>query len=173
MKLFGKVVCIGNDVNTDLIFPGEGILKMNMNKAHHDLYQCTLMKYGFLNFPIDRNALKEATFLIAGTGLGAGSSRQYAVEVIKGFGIKGVIAESIHPIFYRNLWNVGIFAQEIKDISAALTTGDELMVDLEKGAAVDQRSKKQWTFTNQLPHWLFKMISYGGLINYLESREKK
>ena len=167
MKITGKALALREYINTYLLFPSDAILKMNVLNVRSQDYKNNLLKYGLKNLKIDKKILNESRFIIGGKGFGSGSSRQYAVEIIKTYGIKGIIAESIYPIFLRNLWNIGLFALEIKNVISEIQTGDSLIVDLEIGAITNQRNGNQYR-VDVPPKIFLEIIKCENLIEFFK-----
>ena len=60
------------------------------------------------DFVLNKGPYDRASFLVAGTNFGCGSSREAAVWALKQFGIRCVIAESYGAIFYNNCMRNGL-----------------------------------------------------------------
>ncbi|MCO6487942.1 MAG: hypothetical protein J5I98_05965 [Phaeodactylibacter sp.] len=172
MEYQGQVIHLGSQVNTDLLFPSEAILLMDNIQKGSQAYNHILLEYGFKNLDIKKRELKKSQIVVGGAGMGAGSSRQFAVEVLKLHNIVGIVADSIHPIFYRNAWNLGLFAVEVPKISERICTGDVLKVDLAKGALSKLTSPGFEEKFPPIPPWLADMLKCGGLVNYLLESKK-
>jgi len=61
-------------------------------------------------FPLNREAYRDARILVAGENFGCGSSREMAVWAIAGMGFRCVIAPSFGDIFYNNCFQNGVLA---------------------------------------------------------------
>jgi 3-isopropylmalate dehydratase small subunit len=62
---------------------------------------------------------QDHTIVVAGKGFGVGSSREVAVNALKGCGIKCVIAESFAFIYARNQPNIGLLGIRLARQGAA------------------------------------------------------
>ena len=60
------------------------------------------------DFVLNKEAFKDANFLIAGDNFGCGSSREHAAWALEDFGIRCVIASSFSDIFYNNAFKNGM-----------------------------------------------------------------
>lgn len=127
MKIQGKAVVYNHDnISTDQIIPGPyAYIKDMQEMATHCLEG------------VDPT-LKErfdtvGNILVAGKNFGCGSSREYAVIVLKESGVKAVIIKSAARIWYRNAVNLGLPALFCPTLPDVVKEGAELEIDLEKG----------------------------------------
>jgi 3-isopropylmalate/(R)-2-methylmalate dehydratase small subunit len=95
------------------------------------------------DFPLNRPAWRNATFVVAARNFGCGSSRESAVYALYDHGIRCVIAPSFGDIFSGNAVQNGLLTaavtdQEAAEIMAALQQTPELplTVDLEEQTIV-------------------------------------
>ena len=117
----GKVFIMGNNVNTDVIIPGEYL---------HHTDPKELAKYGFCVMgPEFVQRLRKSDFIVPGENFGCGSSREQATVVIKEMGIKAVIARSFARIFYRNAINTGVPVIESSTLCDIIEEGEEVLID--------------------------------------------
>lgn len=129
-----------------------------------------LAKYCFCEArPEFPKEVKAGDFIVAGEHFGSGSSRETAPVAIKASGIKAVIAPSFARIFYRNAINIGLPiliapTQTIKE-------GDELDVDLKTGV-IENKHNEERIQAQGLPELLLKIMSEGGIVNYLNRHKK-
>jgi 3-isopropylmalate/(R)-2-methylmalate dehydratase small subunit len=59
-------------------------------------------------FPLNRDAFRNAPILLAGENFGCGSSREGAVWTLMGMGLRCVIAPSFGDIFHNNCFQNGL-----------------------------------------------------------------
>src|SRR5271157_5654978 len=150
MKIKGKAIKFGNNIDTDVILPGKYLTLVD---------PCELAKQGVI--------------LVGGKNFGCGSSREQAPLALKYAGVKCVVAESFARIFFRNAINIGLPVIECKDISNAVETGDELAVDVEAGK-IENISKGKKFQVEKLPPFIIEILADGGLIeNLRKSMNKK
>lgn len=153
----GKVVLkLGNDVSTDILYPGR--------------YMATVLptetpQFAFADNTAFNQALKEqqvpaGSYIVAGDNFGCGSSREQAASCIKGYDLT-VVARNFARIFLQNSINVGLQMIICPDLEAA--EGDEL----------ETRDSKVWNLTSgesfaiePLPQARQAIIDAGGLIPY-------
>jgi len=161
MIVEGRALKYGDNINTDLIFPG---IYMTLTKPE-DLARHALAGLD----PTFPEKIKSYGILVAGRNFGCGSSREHAPAALKYAGTRCVLAESFARIFFRNSVNIGLPILYCKGIAAKVKEGDSLTVDLEKGI-VTNRSSGEILQSRPLPEFLLNIFQYGGLIEYLNAR---
>ena len=161
MKIRGKAIKLGNNVDTDVILPGRYMILI-------DPYE--LAKHALEGLdPAFPEKAKEGVILVGGKNFGCGSSREQAPLALKYAGVKCVLAESFARIFFRNAINIGLPVTECKGISGAVETGDELAVDFEDGKVENVSNGKKFQ-AEKLPSFILEILSDGGLIENLRRR---
>ncbi|HVL87821.1 MAG TPA: 3-isopropylmalate dehydratase small subunit [Candidatus Thermoplasmatota archaeon] len=154
--LSGPCLVLGDDVNTDVIAPGQYLTLWD-----------ELGKHVFEGLGKDHPALAaRSTFVVAGRNFGSGSSREQAVMAIQQAGVKCVIAESFARIFFRNAINRALLVLEAR---VEAKTGDELEVDPSTGAIRNVTTGNSWT-ARPLPEAARRIVEDGGLIEHLNKR---
>lgn len=156
MKIKGKIFKYGDDVNTDVIFPGkytyEPMTPEQMGEhALEDLDPDFVKK------------VEEGDVIVAGKNFGCGSSREQAAVSIKAAGCRAVIAKSFARIFYRNCLNSGLFAITNSQVQDEVKPGDKIEIDLEGGKIIV--NGKTFNFPPPSPE-VFGILKAGGLIPY-------
>ena len=97
----GRVWKYGDNVNTDVIFPGKytySILEPE-EMARHALENLD---------PVFSQEVRPGDIIVAGLNFGCGSSREQAAICLKQAGLQAVIAKSFARIFFRNAINQGL-----------------------------------------------------------------
>ena len=151
-----KVIKYGDNINTDVIFPGRYLaLTENEEIAEHAMEDLDP------NFKDKVNCGKE--IVVAGRNFGCGSSREQAALCLKESGVKAVIACSFARIFYRNAINIGLPAIEIDRYR--IDEGDELEIDLESSRIINSTKGESINF-EQMPGFIMEILEAGGLLNY-------
>lgn len=112
----------GNDVNTDVIFPGKYTytLKSPAEIAAHALEDLD---------PTFATNVRSGDVIVAGRNWGCGSSREQGVTALKYAGISLIIAESFARIYYRNCINQGLLPIVLPGIHTLVQTGDSIIYD--------------------------------------------
>ncbi len=148
----------GDDVNTDVIYPGRYTYKQLSPEemAQHAMEDLD---------PDFVKKLKPGDYVVAGKNFGMGSSREQAAACMKYAGIKAIIAKSFARIYYRNAINFGLPAITIDTDS--IDDGDEIEVDLEKGVVINHTKGEEYRFP-PFPENVIKIIEAGGLIEYVK-----
>ena len=164
MKIRGKAIKFGNDVNTDVILPGKYLVLI-------DPYELAKHAMESLDRAFPEKA-KEGVIVVGGKNFGCGSSREQAPLALKYAGVKCLLAESFARIFFRNAINIGLPVIECKGISNAVETGDELVVDFEAGKVENVSNGKKFQ-VEKLPPFILEILADGGLIENLRRRINK
>jgi 3-isopropylmalate/(R)-2-methylmalate dehydratase small subunit len=112
----------GDNVNTDVIFPGKYTytLKGQDEIAAHALEDLD---------PAFARGVQPGDVIVAGVNWGCGSSREQAVTAIKWSGVTTIIAESFGGLYFRNCINQGVRPIVLPGAAALLKTGDEISID--------------------------------------------
>ncbi|MCU0665833.1 MAG: 3-isopropylmalate dehydratase small subunit [Candidatus Omnitrophica bacterium] len=159
MRLEGKAIKLGDDINTDFIISGRykfAITDMKELAKH-------IMEDIDPAFP--SKITPGQSILVAGRNFGMGSSREQAPLVIKESGIIAVVAKSFARIFYRNAFNIGLALVELD--TDKIKEGDALDIDLDKGAARNVSSGVDFKIS-PLPEFMQALLREGGVVNYVK-----
>ena len=97
----GKVWKYGDDVNTDVIFPGKYTYTIK-DRAEMALHACEDLDPEFTK------SAQPGDVIVAGKNWGCGSSREQAATCLKERGIRAIVAKSFARIHYRNCLNEGL-----------------------------------------------------------------
>lgn len=155
----GKVFKYGDDVNTDVIFPGKYTYTLSDPKEMAAVAMEDIdAEFG--------NKVEEGDIIVAGKNFGCGSSREQAAFCLKYAGIAAVVAKSFSRIFYRNAINAGLPMVVNKEAPDAIEYGDEVSIDFEKGVLLTA-DNREFTFP-PLPDEVLGIIEAGGLVEYVK-----
>ena len=155
-EIRGKALRLGDDIDTDQIFPSRYIeITEDREMAQHALEGID---------PELPTRLPEYSILVAGKNLGCGSSREHAPRSLRAAGIKVLVAESFARIFYRNAINLGLPAIHAES-TAGIGTGDSLTVRLEEGTLTNETTNQQFSFRG-LTGLVSEILNAGGLVEY-------
>lgn len=156
----------GDDVNTDMLFPG----KYTYTCSTAEEIKPHLLED--LDPEFAKN-VKSGDIILAGKNFGCGSSREQPALGLKAVGIKAIVAESFSRIFYRASINQGLLLVECPDAVRAYKTGDTIKLNPTEGK-IDV-GEKCFTFP-RLPSEMMEIMKAGGLLEYtrknLEARGK-
>jgi len=158
MSIKGKVWKYGDDVNTDVIFPGKYTYTITDSKemALHALEDLDL------EFA---QKVKKDDVIVAGENFGCGSSREQAATCLKYAGVGVVIAKSFSRIFFRNAINQALPAIECREAVDNIASGEEVSINFEKGEI--SCNKGVFTFS-PLPSEILGIFNDGGLIPHVK-----
>lgn len=158
-----RVWVYGDNINTDVIFPGKYTytLKTPEEIAAHALEDLDTTFAG---------TVQAGDVIVAGKNWGCGSSREQAVTALKYAGVPMIIAATFSRIYFRNCINQGILPIVCPDLNGLLQTGDTLEVDLDAG----QISARGQLFTiPRLSPSVQAILDAGGLVPMLQRRFEK
>lgn len=162
MKACGHVFKYGDNVDTDVIIPAR---YLNATKGEELAVHCME--------DIDKdfvNKVQKGDIIVANKNFGCGSSREHAPLAIKCAGVSCVIAETFARIFYRNAINIGLPIIECPEASKAISDGDEVEIDFDSGM-IYNRTKNESYKGQAFPPFMQKIISAGGLVNYINGEK--
>ena len=133
----GKVFKVGNDIDTDQIYPGRYLYLTSPKEMVIYAMQDTI--------PDFYNKIKgEDWIIVGGKNFGCGSSREHAPRALLYAGIKAVVAESFGRIFYRNSINVGLPAVKCSGIVKEVQQGSLIQINLKEGLIFLSASRKTY-----------------------------
>ena len=153
----GRIIRLGDDVNTDLIYPGKYVPLVDPDQwAAHALEGIDP------GFPA---RIQQNDIIVAGKNFGCGSSRSQAVSCLKAAGIGAIVAGSLARIFFRNCINQGLPVVVCPE--AVRIPGDEIEIDFETSQV--SGGKMEFSFDPQ-PDFLMDILRVGGLKPYTRQR---
>lgn len=151
-KIRGKVIILGDDVDTDQILPGYA-----MSEPYEEIGKYAMAGLPTEDFKLNRES---GCILVAGRNFGCGSSREQAPIALKQAQVALVVAQGFARIFRRNCINIGM-PVFVADAVKKLHTGEIIEVDLEKGTITAPCGVIE---ANPLSENVLKTLEYGGLI---------
>lgn len=152
MRVTGSAVVLGDDVDTDTIFPGRYLAVLRPEDQARHLFE-----------PLGealRQRVVDGGVIVAGWNFGCGSSREHAVTAMIGAGVRLVVARSFSRIFFRNAVNNGLAVVVDPAIVDAVRDGSAVSADLAQGRA--QVDEATLSFT-PLPPDVLRILAAGGL----------
>jgi len=121
-RFTGRVWVLGEDVDTDVIYPGKYLpILDSAEMARHALEGVDP------DFP---QRLQRGDIIVAGMGFGCGSSREQAATCLKAAGVAAVVAGSFARIFFRNAVNQGLPLVQA-DLTGKVKNGDRITIDFD------------------------------------------
>lgn len=158
--LRGRVWKYGDNVNTDVIFPG---------KYTYTIFDPAAMGLHALEDldPAFAQEVQPGDIIMAGSNWGCGSSREQAVMCLKSAGVAAIVAGSFARIYYRNCINNALPALVCPEAVKAVEAGETVEIDL--AAGVITSSAGRFSFP-PLPEAIKAIFDAGGLIAYTRAR---
>jgi 3-isopropylmalate/(R)-2-methylmalate dehydratase small subunit len=157
VRLEGRAIKLGDNINTDFIISGRykfAITDMQELAKH-------IMEDIDPEFP--KKIIPGKSVIVAGKNFGLGSSREQAPLVIKESGIVAVLASSFARIFYRNSFNIGLAL--VQTDTESILADDILDIDLDKGL-IKNTSRNTTLKIKPLPRFMQDILTEGGIVNY-------
>ena len=163
MAITGKAWKYGDNINTDVIFPGKYTYTLTDPEeiAAHALEDLD---------PSFAGGVQTGDVIVAGRNWGCGSSREQAATCLKWAGVGAVVAESFARIFYRNAINNGLPAVVCPEAALAIEAGQAVTIDLGAG---EIRCLAGVFHFEPFPTSVQQILSDGGLIPHLQESLKK
>lgn len=160
MPISGTAWTYGDNVNTDVIFPGKYTYTLSdpAEIAAHALEDLD---------PAFATNVQPGDVVVGGRNWGCGSSREQAVTCLKWAGVGAVIAASFAGIFYRNAINNGLPAVVCRAAVEHIVAGETVTVDL-AGATICCGAGS-FPF-EPFPPPVRAILDAGGLIPHLQKR---
>jgi methanogen homoaconitase small subunit len=151
MQGAGHAVCVGPDIDTDLVIAGR-----YLRTKDHSVW----VSHVFEDLdPALAGRLKRAV-IVAGKNFGCGSSREQAALALREAGVVAVIAPSFARIFFRNAINVGLPAIEC---TLSCPEGQNVCFDLAAGWVESAGNRYP---VRPLSPRMREILAAGGLVNY-------
>ncbi|MHA1820876.1 MAG: LeuD/DmdB family oxidoreductase small subunit [Promethearchaeota archaeon] len=163
-KIKGRARVFGDDINTDLIVPGQYLTANDPNEIVEHAFDGVMLGFS--------KTVKKGDIIVAGKNFGSGSSREEAVFVVKALNISAIIAESFSRIYFRNLINQGIPAIKLNNAQHLFKEGDIISIDLENGYIYNENSKQKYSI-EKLPPFLVEILRHGGILNLIKKQTEK
>jgi len=156
----GKAWKYGDDINTDVIFPGKYTYTVTDPKemASHAMEDLD---------PEFASRVQPGDVIVAGKNFGCGSSREQAAFCLTGNQVGAVVAASFSRIFFRNAINAGLPTIELPDVVGQIEAGDKLTIDLSNGLLICKAGEFKFP---ALPPEVIGIVEAGGLVAYTRKR---
>lgn len=157
----GKVVYkIGDDVSTDIIYPGRYMATVLPTETP----QFAFADDKEFNSQLNKKEIPPASFIVAGDNFGCGSSREQAASCLRGWEVI-IVARHVSRIFLQNAINLGLQMVICPDVEADL--GDELEI---QGGQLKNITKGKEFKIVPLPPSKQAIIDAGGLVEFIRAR---
>jgi len=155
------VVIPGDDVDTDVMYPGS---YLNVEDPEE------MKQYLFDGYdPSLRDHLGPDAIVVTGRNFGLGSSREHVVQALKAWGVSAVVGKSFARIFRRNCVNLGLAIFEAPEAVDAARPGSKIRIDTQAGEIiVDGR---RFT-TPPVAELVAELQAAGGLVPWTKERAR-
>lgn len=160
-KTTHRVWKYGDNVNTDVIFPGKYTYTIDSDRAELARHALEDLDPGFAR------SVRRGDVIVAGSNWGNGSSREQAVTCLLAAGVHAVITAGFARIYFRNAINNGLLVIECPAIVEVVESGDAIELDLE--AAAIHFEGRAYPFP-QLPEQVRAIVEAGGIIAFLKQQ---
>ncbi len=160
MQFTGTCWKYGDDVNTDVIFPGKYTYTLT------DISQFASHAMEDID-PEFAKQVRPGDIIVAGSNFGCGSSREQAAVCLKLAGVPVIVAKSFARIFFRNCVNNGLLPVVCPEAVDAAAKGERLTVDL--GTCTVIIGSGRFAFPPLSPS-VTAIIDAGGLIKMLRKK---
>ncbi|MCK5739863.1 3-isopropylmalate dehydratase [bacterium] len=158
-----KVWKYGDDINTDMLFPG----KYTYTCGTLEEIKPHLLEDLDTDFATQ---VAENDIILAGTNFGCGSSREQPALGLRGVGIQAVIARSFARIFFRAAINQGLLLIECPEAVDNFQAGSTLSLNIDAGEIkIDDAT---YTFPT-LPPAILAIRDAGGLMQFVRKKLKQ
>ena len=160
MKIHGRAWKYGDNVNTDVLFPGKYTYtaKGRDEIASHALEDLD---------PTFASNVQRGDLIIGGRNFGCGSSREQAATCLVYNGVGAVVAQSFARIFYRNAINNGLLAIVCPEAAQSIRGQETVSIDLER--RVIECAAGRFHFP-ALSSTVQEILEAGGLVEQVKRR---
>lgn len=159
-EIQGRIWKYGDNVNTDVIFPGKYTYTVS-EPAEMPQYALEDLD------PVFAGEVKPGDIIVGGTNWGCGSSREQAVVCLSEANLGAIIAKSFARIYYRNCLNNALPAIVCPEAVDAIQNGEAVTINLESGIITCAAGKFSFP---PLPEAVMEIFNAGGLIDYTRER---
>ena len=160
-KLTGKIIVVGDNIDTDQIYPGRFLAITDPAEiGSHCL--CGVREDIAASFP-------KGGMVVAGRNFGCGSSREHAPIALLNMGASAVLADSFARIFFRNAVNLGLLPVVCKGIHDHVRDGQTLTLDLEAGTVTILETGETLA-CEKLGDQAMKILEAGGIKPLMRAR---
>ena len=160
----GKVIVLGDNIDTDQIYPGCYLAITDPKEiGSHCLSG------------VDENiapAFPKGGIVVAGRNFGCGSSREHAPIALLNMGASAVLADSFARIFFRNAVNLGLLPIVCKGINQHAQASQTLSIDLEAGMVTIHETGEVLP-CEKLGDQAMAILEAGGIKPLMRARFKK
>jgi 3-isopropylmalate/(R)-2-methylmalate dehydratase small subunit len=162
MNIQGRAWVLGDNIDTDLIVPGQYMMASLDEQAKH-VFEA--IEPSFIR------EVKPGDIIVGGRNFGCGSSREMAPQVLKHLGVSCILAEDFARIFFRNAIAIGLPTMAVKGIAGKIDRFEELSISLNSGHILVKLTGLHFKGT-PLPDKMREIIDAGGIDGMLKNLGK-
>src|SRR4051812_29354004 len=164
----GRVVRLAyDDVNTDIIAPGEFRLAVEDND--HELTALRPHVFRAIR-PGLNNEVKPGDIFVVGKNFGCGSHREPAVQIFKVWGVQAVVTDTAARIWFRNAIAAGLPVFELPNATHLFDESDEIQIDLETWTVTNLAKNTAAFPISPFPNTVMRILDAGGIMPLLKQR---
>ena len=151
----GHAVCLGADIDTDIVIAGR-----YLRTKDHSIW----VAHVFEDLDPSLASRMNGAVIVAGKNFGCGSSREQAAIAILEAGVVAVVAPSFARIFFRNAINIGL---PLIECDITCSEGSSMTFDLTDGWVEADGEKYP---ARPLSPRMQEILAAGGLVQYWRTR---
>jgi len=156
VKVEGHAVCLGADIDTDLVIAGRYLRTKDRS---------VWATHVFEDLDPALAPRLSGAIVIAGKNFGCGSSREQAAIALREAGVRCVIAPSFARIFFRNAINTGL---PVMECACPCTEGEWVAADPASGT-IEVGGRVY--LARPLSPRMLEILSAGGLVEYWRRKQ--
>jgi methanogen homoaconitase small subunit len=155
MIIRGPAVCLGADIDTDLIIAGRYLRTKDRS---------SWARHVFEDLDPGLATRISGAVIVAGKNFGCGSSREQAAVALRDAGVRAVVAPTVARIFFRNAINLGL---PVIECGLPCFPGSEVVIDMVNG--VISLEGNSYPF-RPLSGKMQQILASGGMVPYMKER---
>jgi 3-isopropylmalate/(R)-2-methylmalate dehydratase small subunit len=166
-KLAGRVVRLPfDDVNTDIIVPGE--FRLQVADDDHNLTALRPHVFRAIRPGLD-SYVKPGDIFVVGKNFGCGSHREPAVQIFKVWGVQAIVAESAARIWFRNAIAAGIPVFDVENATKLFSEGQGVEIDMQSWTIRNTDNGEERSIAS-FPDTVMNILNAGGILSLLKTR---
>jgi 3-isopropylmalate/(R)-2-methylmalate dehydratase small subunit len=162
MIISGRVWKLGDDINTDVIYPGKYVYTIDEPKE--------MAKHALEGLDPDFAAtVQKNDIIVGGKNFGCGSSREQAATCLKFADVGAVVAKSFARIFFRNAINMGLLLIQSTAAVDGIENKENIRIDFANGELTCRSGIYLFPAP---PEFVLNILDDGGLIPHTRKKLK-
>jgi 3-isopropylmalate/(R)-2-methylmalate dehydratase small subunit len=159
-ELHAVVLVVGDDISTDVIYPGRFMATVLPSETP----QYAFADHTAFNARLKNREIPPGSVIVAGKNFGCGSSREQACSTLKGHGLT-IVARGFARIFLQNAVNLGLRTI----VCPAIAASEKDSLEINDTHVVNTTTGKSFPII-PLPKARQEITDAGGLIPYTRTR---